>query len=285
MICFVILHYQAMDETIECVKSIKENVTGEKRIIIIDNASPNHTGEMLRKMYTGDEELLVKILENNFGFAKGNNIGYMHAKQYDPEFIVVLNSDTLLTKNDFKEELDNAYYKYHFDVLGPDLYSTKTRSHQNPQRDKNCTLKELKQKRRKLFLKNKFRFLLKLKYIFVQSSVESNSVNCDYNTIQIGVVLHGAFYVFSSRFIQKHNQCFYNETFMYFESYILHYLGMRERMIFLYYPQIKIIHHEDVSTNMTYKNQYNKSCFVNRCLFDSCVKFIEVMQNSTEKIG
>ena len=36
MIAFVILNYQALDETFHCVESIKWNVEGEKRIIIVD---------------------------------------------------------------------------------------------------------------------------------------------------------------------------------------------------------------------------------------------------------
>ena len=30
MVCFVILHYMALDETILCVESIRNNIDGEK---------------------------------------------------------------------------------------------------------------------------------------------------------------------------------------------------------------------------------------------------------------
>ena len=39
MVCFVILHYMAFEETKSCVNSILNNVEGEKKIIIVDNAS------------------------------------------------------------------------------------------------------------------------------------------------------------------------------------------------------------------------------------------------------
>lgn len=283
MICFVILHYQAILETQNCIASIKKNVNDEKKIIVIDNASPNQTGKDLLKMYENDNEIEFILLDKNIGFAKGNNLGYKKAKEFKPDFIIVLNSDTLLTKDDFVIQLWSAYKKYNFDILGPDIYSTKTNSHQNPQREKNYTLDELRSVRKRLIIKNRFKFLLKIKYLFKRNNKEKIEKR-NYEDIQFGKVLHGAFYAFSKKFIELHNNCFYNETFMYFESYILHYLGLKSNLLLLYYPEIKVIHHEDASTNLSYNNQYKKSCFVNKCLLDSCECFIRIMLKDSYKI-
>ena len=72
MICFVILHYMATDETIICVDSILENVNGDKRIIIVDNASPNNSFDELNIKYK--DNILVDVIstDENLGFAKGN---------------------------------------------------------------------------------------------------------------------------------------------------------------------------------------------------------------------
>lgn len=283
MTAFVILHYQASEETVNCVTSIKQNVHDNKKIIIVDNNSPNGSGEFLKKTYQDDPEIIVVLNKNNSGFAKGNNIGYKNAKEFFPDYVVVLNSDTLLTKDDFSEKLEEAYKEYKFDVLGPDIFSTRSNSHQNPQREFNYTLKELKKIRCKLILKNTLKILLKVKYKF--GRVRDNipiTLNQEQCT---GKILHGAFYVFSKHFIEKHNECFYNDTFMYFESYILYLLGQRENMIFLYYPNIKVIHHEDASTDKTYKTQYKKSIFVNKCLLDSCNTFIQIMKDNSIRLG
>ena len=43
-IVFVVLHYLTIDDTIECVNSIKEKCKkGNFRIVIVDNASPNNS--------------------------------------------------------------------------------------------------------------------------------------------------------------------------------------------------------------------------------------------------
>ena len=285
MICFVILHYQAIEETQKCVKTIFANTKDTVKIIIVDNASPNNSGLDLQNEYSENENIKVILCSDNLGFAKGNNLGYREAKKYNPDFIVVLNSDIELIKNDFSEQLFLAQNEYDFDVLGPDLFSTKTNSHQNPQRDNNFTKSELKKKYRKLVLKNSFRFLIRVKYFFIRNNKAEIVCENNYKDIQIGKVLHGAFYVFSRRFIEKHNCCFFNNTFMYFESYILHHLGLKENLIFLYYPKIKVIHHEDASTNATYIGQYNKSCFVNRCLKDSCKVFLDIFGDDSIRIG
>lgn len=285
MTAFVILHYQAINETIQCVESIKRNVKDDKIIIIVDNNSPNHTGTDLEKKFKNDNNIKLIHSKNNIGFAKGNNLGYKEAKKYNPSFIVVLNSDTLILQNNFSELVEEAYNKYSFDIMGPDIYSTKTCSHQNPQKENNYSLKELKKIYRWLLIKNKLKWMIKLKYFIMNNPRQNINLPETAPPLQIGKVLHGAFYVYSKNFINIHNECFYNGTFMYYESYILHFLGIRENMIFLYNPAIHIEHHEDVSTDMTYNTMYKKSVFTNKCLLDSCKEFIKIQENENIRIG
>lgn len=284
MIAFIILHFQAIEETSRCVESIQFNVAGEKKIIIVDNASPNQSGPQLKKYYEEDTDVLVLLNGKNEGFARGNNIGYKECKKYHPDFIVVLNSDTLILQPNFADQITEAFSKYQFDVLGPDIISTKTRLHQNPQRDRNFNLHELEKKRRWLIFKNANKWAVWLKYALSKSKTKNIKSNNNHTDIQIGKVLHGAFYVFSRKFIEKHSCCFYDNTFMYYESYILHYLGMKEDMVFLYYPAIQVFHIEDASTDFTYRTQYRKSVWTNRCLLDSCTEFIRLQKDKTVKL-
>lgn len=284
MICYVILHYQAIDETRNCIKSIKR-CNKDYMIIVVDNASPNNTGYVLKKEFDSDENVRIILSKKNSGFAKGNNLGYNVAKKMNPDYIVVLNSDVELLQGDFEKLLDEAYGKYHFDILGPDIYSTRFNYHQNPQRERNYSIEELKKSEIILYLKNTFRFLLKIKYFFIRVKKVCRIGTGNYKDIQIGKVLHGSCYVFSSKYIRNHDECFYPKTFMYYESYILHYLGTREKLKFLYYPPIKVNHHEDASTDEIYDDQYNKSVFVNRCLLESCREFIKIMKDNSLYLG
>ncbi len=282
MIAFVILHYQALDETIDCVNTIKKMVKGSRHIVIVDNASPNKSGEILIAKYQQDEEITVLVSKENVGFARGNNLGYVEAKKYSPEYIVVMNNDVFITQTDFTERLEKSHELYQFDVLGPDIFSTKTNIHQNPQRENNYSLQDLKSTQRKLKFKNKFKFLIRLKYLLRNRPDENVSQVAGFDSVQINKPLHGAIYIFAKSFIDTHDECFYSKTFMYYESYILHYLGMRDNLKFVYDPSIKVIHHEDVSTNQTYKGLYRKVIFVNKCLLESCNAFIELMESTED---
>lgn len=285
MISFVILHYQALDETIDCVNTIFEKVKSDCKVVIVDNCSPNGSGTELEKKYANDPNVKVICTDSNLGFAKGNNIGYKAAKEDNPDFIVVMNNDVFIQQDDFAQRLEAAYNKFAFDVLGPDIFSTRDQNHQNPQRMKNYTLDELKKYQRKMIVKNKFKFAVRLKYVLLKQEKKTKKEKKFIEEPLKNVVLHGACYVFSKKYADKHENCFYDKTFMYFESYLLHFLAGREHLKLIYEPSIKVIHHEDVATNQTYKGKYQKSIFVNKCLMDSCGVFINAMKDESVKIG
>ena len=67
------------------------------------------------------------------------------------------------------------------------------------------------------------------------------------------------------------------------ESYILHYQAMRDNMLMIYYPNIKIYHHEDVSTDYTYDNRYKKAIFSIKCLLESCNAYISLIEDDKNK--
>lgn len=282
MLSFVILHYQVLEETINCIQEIKNKIKNDYKIIVVDNCSPNGSGNKLKNMYKDDPFVKIILSNVNSGFAKGNNLGYRIAKVDNPDYIIVMNNDVMIETENLLQKLNEIYAETNFDILGPDIYSTKTKLHQNPQRESNYKLDDLKQQYNKLLFKNKFKFLLKVKYLFGLNKAEEKQ-NPRFESIHFNVVLHGACYIFSKNFIQTHEDCFYNGTFMYYESYILHYLGSRENLTMIYHPEIKVLHHEDVATNGSYGSSYNKAVFVNKCLLDSCGKFIKLIESDLKK--
>ena len=76
-ITFVILHYKVLDITRRCVDYLCKQKYEDFRIIIIDNHSANGSGEELKRIYDHFENIDVIMLERNYGFAKGNDVGYI----------------------------------------------------------------------------------------------------------------------------------------------------------------------------------------------------------------
>lgn len=291
MVAFVILHYMAVDETIACVESILNNVEGEKKIVIVDNASPNGSIEGLREKYADHESVDVLETGSNLGFAKGNNVGYKHAvENYKPDFVVVMNNDMEITQAEFIKEIYQSYEQHHYFIMGPDIYSTKKKYHQNPQTRPKPTEEEVRKKHRSYWIKNKLKFLFPVKWWFADLIGKSSQDTSDYSQrpfvqeVVMNPLLHGSCYVFSKEFISVHpDECFYNKTFMYMEAEILYYQAVRDGETMIYYPGVKVDHHEDVATNSTYKKQYEKSVFSVECMLQSTDAYLELIEEDKKR--
>ena len=120
MISFVILNYKNINDTIECIESIKKINYDQKKvsIVVVDNNSMNNEEEKKIKKYTKD----LILLDDNLGFAKANNIGSNYAiEKYKPDFLCVINNDTVINQENFIDEIYKAYKKTKFDIMGPKI--------------------------------------------------------------------------------------------------------------------------------------------------------------------
>lgn len=285
MIVFVVLHYLAEDITEKCVDSIFNNVDGNKRVIIVDNYSPNDSYQRLVKYYIKNNSVDIIKSEYNGGFAYGNNIGYKYAKKnFNPEFIIVMNNDMEIHQKNFMGLILKSYNENKFAILGPDIYSVKYKYHQNPQSMKNFTINKLKKKRLLLLIKNKIKAIYWVRWkIFGRFRVEKGATYSDKpykENIVENVPLHGSFYVFSKKFIDEKDACFDEGTFMYLESYILAFNAMLDKMKMIYDPRLKVIHYEDMATDRAVTDRYKKAVFSNRCLLQSTEYFINLMEDN-----
>ncbi|MGG5359051.1 MULTISPECIES: glycosyltransferase [unclassified Enterococcus] len=283
MVSFVILHYQVTDVTCNCVESILKNVEGEKRIIIVDNDSPNGSYQILKEKYKDQVNVIVLKNKKNDGFAKGNNIGYRYAKNYnDSDFIVVMNNDMEIEQVDFIDKIYESYNETNFAILGPDIYSVKYKYHQNPQASKNFTYEELIERKKRLIIKNKLNVVYYLRWRLLGNLFPKKKADYSHKKyighIVENVPLHGSCYVFSKDFISQHDDCFDDGTFMYFESYILFYHAQRNNEKVVYDPRIFLKHFEDVSTDKAVPDHYKKAVFSNKHLLDSIEYFVKLME-------
>lgn len=90
----IILNYNTMQLTLNCISSLYEHTTGiDFEIILVDNASAEPGIDTITEKYPQVE--LIKSPEN-LGFSGGNNLGIQHARG---RYILLLNSDTYLQEN------------------------------------------------------------------------------------------------------------------------------------------------------------------------------------------
>ena len=282
MIGIVILHYLAYDMTVQCVEQVGKTVS-EAQIVIVDNASPNGTGVKLKELYGNEENVFVLLSNENVGFARGNNLGYEYLRRnYQPEFIIIMNNDVLIKQTDVDRKIKEIYENTGFAVLGPDIYNTVLGIHQNPSRLSQMSLDEVKSwidRFQKVEDNYTFSYI-KMKICDIRDRLFPPKRNeIERNVEYINPVLHGACYILSLTFIDKREYAFNPATFLYGEEDILAFECEQQGLKMMYSPEITVEHFEDVSTNMQFKNEYSKRRMKNREMLKSYTILFNLMRN------
>ncbi len=99
LVSVVILNYNGIDYTINCLDSIKKSVFKDYEIIVVDNGSADSSVEVLKRR----KDIRLVQNEKNLGFAEGNNVGVRAAKG---KYVCLLNNDTLVDRFWLKELVD-----------------------------------------------------------------------------------------------------------------------------------------------------------------------------------
>lgn len=92
-IAIILVNYNGISDTIECIKSINNIKNKNYKIIVVDNASENFEAERIKTEFPEIE--LIKS-NDNLGFSAGNNLGIMYAIKNEYEYILLLNNDTII---------------------------------------------------------------------------------------------------------------------------------------------------------------------------------------------
>lgn len=97
----IIVSYNTKDLLLACLDSVVEHAHSAQ-VIVSDNGSSDGTQDAVKSFAKKHKQ--VELVENNanLGFAKGNNVGRLHAKG---EYILFLNPDTLLHKDSLSESI------------------------------------------------------------------------------------------------------------------------------------------------------------------------------------
>lgn len=268
---FVVLHYKAITDTQNCINSVLKIASKEDVIIIVDNCSPDQSGQKLKDIYQGNNSIEIILNDENLGFAKGNNVGYVRAKnKYRCNIIILLNNDVLINQQDFRKILIKEYEHHRFDIVGPQiLQKDGTINVSNP-----CIPIHTSIKRAKVGeVSNFIRYLLsfggldkRFGKMVDRKNIARNSL---YNIYHEDVQLSGCFLIFTERYIKMFDGLNPN-TFMYLEEIILYVRAKKANLVIAYDPKIQIIHLEDASTNAVFQeNDKKKRQFKYMCQMKS----------------
>lgn len=265
MMVFVILHYNNIKETMECVDSLEKF---KQKIVVVSNSKDY---DNLKKIEKRVDKVIIN--EENIGFAKANNIGCKYAiEKFQPDFLCVINNDIVIDQKDFLEKVEKLYKKYQFDVLGPKILPDDLPSvNPFPVYD---TLEKIEDRIKytkkliKIYNNVILRNLLSC-YILIKSKLKKVSKPVNGEKDELGVALHGCALIFSKKYYERYETVFYNETFLYHEEEFLYYRCKHDNLTFLYSPEVELVHKEGRSLDNSFNNNYKKLIFKNKEILKS----------------
>lgn len=277
-IIFVILIYNVYHEVGKCIASIRRRIdTDRYHFVIVDNGSPNGVGRRLRKKYEGDEMVHVLLLEENVGFARGNNAGIALARELGAKYICCLNDDTRLLSPRLVATLDEKYAQYHPAVIGPRVLEQDVNesAFNRPLMDVSAYEQRLHAMEREQYGESaleSLRHFVKRSRLFTPLlwlwHHRKKPFKCAYQTDTAGLVLYGCCLFFTPAFFEV-LPGFNPITFMYCEEELLYADVVMRHKQTLYTPDITFLHKGGASSLQSFKRRKEAWAFRQKQLIAS----------------
>jgi GT2 family glycosyltransferase len=120
LVSVIILSYNNLDLTLNCLSSINQQSYQNIEIIVIDNASQDNTVNAVSSTFS---EVNIFPLKTNLGYAGGNNFGIKEALEVNPDIIFLLNNDTYLDKHCISILISSLVNNPNIGIIGPMIYT------------------------------------------------------------------------------------------------------------------------------------------------------------------
>jgi hypothetical protein len=89
----VVLNYNGYDDTVKCIRSLEKVSYANLKLLLVDNGSPDGSGERLKEEFS---RIPIILLKENTGYAAGNNAGIRYALEQGADYVLVINNDVVV---------------------------------------------------------------------------------------------------------------------------------------------------------------------------------------------
>lgn len=277
----VILHYETVKDTMECIESINKNIKdNDVYIIVVDNGSKTGKLDALESNYANYDRMVFIRSDVNLGYAKGNNIGYKYAKeQLNCELIILANNDLYFEDENFIKNLRKHYLTDKFDVAGPKIISIMDGNNQNPVARIFSSVRDVKK------MKYKFYLLYMLTYLNMDTKIirDNDYIHRD-KLDKEDFQLHGSCVILGNNYVKKFpGLC--DKTFMYGEESILKYVVDSKKLSMKYFDDVIVEHKEATTTKVVFGKGKNKRRFYYKWSANGCKVLEQLMENKIKLFG
>jgi len=230
-ISIVILNWNGLKYTIECLESLKKSTYPNYEVIVVDNGSKGNDADILEEKYKG----YIKLIRNkeNLGFPGGSNIAIKQIiAQGESDYVLLLNNDAKIIQKDWLDKLVKVGEKEeNIGIVG-------------------CTL---------LFPSGKFQLggrALKNPFYFITGIFSEVNISDNVkNFIEVDVV-EGACFMIKNKVIDKIGSLDENFRPGAYEDADYCIRAKRAGFKVIYVPDIKIIHYGSVSSKKLEEADY-----------------------------
>jgi len=119
-VSIVVLNWNGLEHTLECVESLLKINYSNFEIIVVDNGSIDGSVKSLK-----ERQFRIILLENaeNLGYSSGNNIGIRYAIDHRSDYIFLINNDTIVDPDMLKILVDESESDLRTGMIGPTIYN------------------------------------------------------------------------------------------------------------------------------------------------------------------
>jgi GT2 family glycosyltransferase len=116
LVCVVIVIWNGVADTLECLRSLAEDSYPNKEVLLVDNGSSDDSVRRIR-----EEGFVVTVLScpMNLGFTGGNNVGLAEARRRGAAYAFLLNNDTTVVSGALAKLVNAAENLSDAGVLSP----------------------------------------------------------------------------------------------------------------------------------------------------------------------
>jgi len=121
MVSIIILNWNGLDDTTECLNSLKKMAYASYQVIVVDNCSDGNDAEVLRKRFGNYIHLICN--DKNYGCGEGFNAGIRHVlKDSNSDYILLMNNDVVVDPGFLDYLVEIAESDEQIGIVGPKIY-------------------------------------------------------------------------------------------------------------------------------------------------------------------
>jgi len=120
-VSIIVLNWNGLEDTIECLESLKKITYPNYEVIVVDNGSEGNDAQALQEKF-GDYIYMIKN-NRNYGYTGGNNIGIKYVLAHSqPDYLLILNNDVVVAPDFLNHLVEAIDADASIGIAGPKVY-------------------------------------------------------------------------------------------------------------------------------------------------------------------